>query len=324
MTGEVVARGAGTRPRRERRLVESQAASRAKREPAAAKGDPDRLIAFQGAPGANSDMACRAVFPELGSLACESFEDTFAAVREGRARYAMIPIENSVAGRVADIHHLLPDSGLHIIAEHFQRVNHYLLAPKDARLEDIKAVHSHVHALNQCRNLIARYGLKAVAHLDTAGAARDIAAAGDKTQAAIASPLAGEIYGLATLLPNVEDAQHNTTRFIVMAREPVDPNPARGPVVTSFVFNVRNVPAALYKALGGFATNNVNMTKLESYMLGGRFTATQFYADVEGHPSERRLALALEELRFFSTSFSILGVYPAHPYRFQSELQAAK
>ncbi|HLI11996.1 MAG TPA: prephenate dehydratase [Alphaproteobacteria bacterium] len=286
------------------------------------KPSPDSQIAFQGVPGAYSDMACRAVFPELATLPCESFEETFAAVRERRARYAMIPVENSVAGRVADNHHLLPDSGLHIIAEHFHRVNHSLLAPKGAVLGDVKLVHSHVHALNQCRKLIAALGLKPVVHADTAGAARDIAKWNDKTQGAIASPLAGEIYGLETLRANIEDAEHNTTRFLVMAREAIDPNPARGPVVTTFVFNVRNVPAALYKALGGFATNGINMTKLESYMLGGRFTATQFYADVEGHPSQRNLSLALEELRFFSTSFKILGVYPAHPYRFQSERNA--
>ena len=285
---------------------------------------PEHAITFQGMPGANSDMACRVVFPEMSTLPCESFEETFAAVRERRAKYAMIPVENSLAGRVADIHHILPDSGLHIIAEHFQRVNHNLLAPKGARLADIKVVHSHVHALNQCRRLIAQLKLKPVVHVDTAGAARDVAAWGDKSQAAIAAPLAGEIYGLETLRTNVEDAEHNTTRFLVMSREPADPNPARGPVVTTFVFNVRNVPAALYKALGGFATNGINMTKLESYMLGGRFTATQFYADVEGHPSERRLRLALDELKFFSTSFKVLGVYPAHPYRYQSEVMAGE
>ena len=285
---------------------------------------PEHAITFQGMPGANSDMACRVVFPEMSTLPCESFEATFAAVRERRAKYAMIPVENSLAGRVADIHHILPDSGLHIIAEHFQRVNHNLLAPNGARIQDIKVVHSHVHALNQCRRLIAQLKLKPVVHVDTAGAARDVAAWGDKSQAAIAAPLAGEIYGLETLRTNVEDAEHNTTRFLVMSREPADPNPARGPVVTTFVFNVRNVPAALYKALGGFATNGINMTKLESYMLGGRFTATQFYADVEGHPSERRLRLALDELKFFSTSFKVLGVYPAHPYRYQSEVMAGE
>ncbi len=286
------------------------------------KRNPDELIAFQGAAGANSDMACRIVFPELGTLPCESFEETFAAVRERRARLAMIPVENSVAGRVADIHHLLPQSGLHIIAEHFQRVNHYLLAPKGTRLEEVKAVHSHVHALNQCRNTLAQLKLKPVVHIDTAAAAADVAKWNDRSQAAIASPLAGELYGLEVLRSNIEDAEHNTTRFLVMAREAVDPNPARGPVVTTFVFNVRNVPAALYKALGGFATNGINMTKLESYMVGGRFAATLFYSDVEGHPSERRLKLALEELEFFSTSLMILGVYPAHPYRYQAELKA--
>lgn len=286
--------------------------------------NPDNLISFQGALGANSDMACRIVFPEMTTLPCESFSDTLAAVREKRAKYAMIPIDNSVAGRVADIHHLLPDSGLHIVAEHFQRINHYLVAPKGAKLSEVKVVHSHVHALNQCRNFIKGQGLKPVVHVDTAAAAHDVAEWNDKSQAAISAPLAAEIYGLDVLRTNIEDAEHNTTRFLVMSREAVDPNPARGPVVTSFVFNVRNVPAALYKALGGFATNGVNMTKLESYMLGGRFTATQFYADVEGHPSERRLQFALEELQFFSTSFKILGVYAAHAYRFQAELTAAK
>ena len=288
------------------------------------QASPENSIAFQGMPGANSDMACRVVYPEMSTLPCESFEETFAAVREKRAKYAMIPVENSLAGRVADIHHLLPDSGLHIIAEHYQRVNHSLLAIKDARIQDIKVVHSHVHALNQCRRFIAQLKLKPVVHVDTAGAARDVAAWGDRSQAAIAAPLAAEIYGLEALKTNIEDAEHNTTRFLVMSRQPVEPNPARGPVVTTFVFNVRNVPAALYKALGGFATNGVNMTKLESYMLGGRFTATLFYADVEGHPSEKRLRLALDELKFFSTSFRLLGVYPAHPYRYQSELNAGE
>ncbi|HYB11772.1 MAG TPA: prephenate dehydratase [Alphaproteobacteria bacterium] len=288
------------------------------------KTDPEKLISFQGASGANSDMACRIVFPEMTTLPCETFEETLAAVREKRAAYAMIPIDNSVAGRVADIHHLLPESGLHIVAEHFQRINHNLVAPKGAKLSDIEVVHSHVHALNQCRNFIRRHNFKPVVHVDTAAAAADVARWNDKRQAAISSSLAAEIYGLEILGANIEDADHNTTRFLVMARAAVDPNPARGPVITTFVFNVRNVPAALYKALGGFATNGVNMTKLESYMLGGRFTATQFYSDVEGHPNERRLKLALEELKFFSTSFEILGVYPAHPYRYQAELSAVR
>jgi prephenate dehydratase len=276
--------------------------------------DPKQFIAFQGAPGAYSDLACREVFPALTSLPCAGFEDAIAVVREGRAALAMLPVENSVAGRVADIHHLLPESGLHIIGEHFQRVNHHLLAPKGARLDGLKVVRSHVHALSQCRVFIRALGLKAIVAVDTAGAAAEVAERGDPSEAAIASKLAGEIYGLVSLKENIEDAEHNTTRFLVMAREA---QPARngGLVVTTFVFRVRNVPAALYKALGGFATNGINMTKLESYMVGGRFTATQFYADVEGHPDDRPLKLALEELRFFSREVRILGVYPGHDFR---------
>jgi prephenate dehydratase len=277
--------------------------------------DSSRLIAFQGAPGAYSDLACRQVFPELETLPCAAFEDAIATVRDGRAGLAMLPVENSVAGRVADIHHLLPESGLHIVAEHFQRVSHHLLAPKGATLGGLKVVKSHVHALSQCRTLIRELGLKPVVVPDTAGAAAEVAARGDKSEAAIASALAGEIYGLVSLRENIEDAEHNTTRFLVMAREP-RPAPRDGSlVVTTFVFRVRNVPAALYKALGGFATNGVNMTKLESYMLGGRFTATQFHADVEGHPEDRPVKLALDELRFFSREVKILGVYPGHRFR---------
>jgi prephenate dehydratase len=273
------------------------------------------LIAFQGAPGAYSDLACREVFPKLQTLPCAGFEDAIAAVRRGRARLAMLPIENSVAGRVADIHHLMPDSGLHIIAEHFQRVNHHLLAPKGATVKGLKVVRSHVHALSQCRTLIRELGLKAIVAADTAGAAAEVAERGDPSEAAIASALAGKIYGLASLKANIEDARHNTTRFLVMSRQPKQAKRGGGLVVTTFVFRVRNVPAALYKALGGFATNGVNMTKLESYMLGGRFTATQFYADVEAHPDDRPLKLALEELRFFSREVRVLGVYPGHAFR---------
>jgi len=276
--------------------------------------NPASLIAFQGAPGAYSDLACREVFPRLTTLPCAGFEDTIAAVRRGRARFAMLPIENSVAGRVADIHHLMPDSGLHIIGEHFQRVNHHLLAPKGAKLGDLKVVRSHVHALSQCRKLIRELGLKPIVAADTAGAAAEVAERGDRSEAAIASALAGKIYGLASLRANIEDAEHNTTRFLVMAKEPKHAKPGSDLVVTTFVFRVRNVPAALYKALGGFATNGVNMTKLESYMLGGRFTATQFYADVEAHPEDRPLKLALEELQFFSREVRILGVYPGHAF----------
>jgi len=273
-----------------------------------------RLIAFQGEPGAYSDLACRDVFPRLKTLPCAAFEDAIAAVAKGRAALAMLPIENSVAGRVADIHHLLPESGLHIIGEHYQRVNHHLLAVKGAKLSDLKVVKSHVHALSQCRKFIRKLGLKAEIAADTAGSAAEVAALGDKSVAAIASALAGKVYGLVSLKQNIEDAGHNTTRFLVMAKEEKR-TANKGLVVTTFVFRVRNVPAALYKALGGFATNGVNMTKLESYMVGGRFTATQFYADVEGHPSERRLKLALDELKFFTAELKILGVYPGHAFR---------
>jgi len=274
----------------------------------------EQTIAFQGAPGAYSDLACRRVFPEMATLPCAQFEDAFAAARECRARLAMIPIENSVAGRVADIHHLMPQSGLHIIGEHFERVNHHLLAVPGATIEKLRTVRSHVHALSQCRNLIRALGLTPVVAADTAGAAAEIAARGDPSVAAIACELAGQIHGLVSLQQNIEDAEHNTTRFLIMSRDPKRP-PRGGPTVTTFLFNVRNVPAALYKAMGGFATNGVNMTKLESYMVGGAFAATQFYADVEAHPEDRSLALALEELAFFSTEVKILGVYPAHPLR---------
>ncbi|MGH7032848.1 MAG: prephenate dehydratase [Stellaceae bacterium] len=275
-----------------------------------------RRIAFQGEPGAYSDLACRQVFPRWKSLPCDAFEDAIAAARRGRAALAMLPIENSVAGRVADIHHLLPDSGLHIIGEHYQRVNHHLLAVPGARLQDLKIVRSHVHALSQCRKLIRQLGLKPEIAADTAGSAAEVAARGDRHVAAIASELAGEVYGLVSLKKNIEDAGHNTTRFLVMARKPKRA-PNSGLVVTTFVFRVRNVPAALYKALGGFATNGVNMTKLESYMVDGSFSATQFYADVQGHPKDRALDLALEELKFVSQpkTLKILGVYPAHPFR---------
>jgi prephenate dehydratase len=276
--------------------------------------DPARTISFQGASGAYSDLACRRVFPDMATLPCNQFEDAFGVVREGRARLAMIPIENSVAGRVADIHHLMPDSGLHIIGEHFEPVHHHLLAVPGASLAQIRTVRSHVHALSQCRKLIRELGVEPVVAADTAGAAAEIATRGDPSVAAIASELAGRIYGLVALKENIEDAAHNTTRFLIMAREALRP-PRDTPSVTTFLFRVRNVPAALYKALGGFATNGVNMTKLESYMVGGAFTATQFYADVEAHPEDRPLALALEELAFFSRELKILGVYPAHPSR---------
>jgi prephenate dehydratase len=280
----------------------------------AQSADSKHLIAFQGAPGAYSDLACRHAVPEMETLPCTQFDDAFAAVREGKAALGMIPIENSVAGRVADIHHLMPDSGLFIIGEHFEPVHHHLLAPPGATLDSIKIVRSHVHALGQTRNFQRQHGLTPVVAVDTAGAAAELADRRDPGVAAIASELAGQIYGLVSLAANIEDAAHNTTRFLVMSREATRA-PRGKPTVTTFVFNVRNVPAALYKALGGFATNAINMTKLESYMVAGNFTATQFYADVEAHPDDRPLQLALEELEFFSTEVKILGVYPAAPER---------
>lgn len=281
---------------------------------------PEKTIAFQGVLGANSHMACQSVFPDMTPLSCGGFEDAFGAVTDGRAVYAMIPVENSVMGRVADIHHILPDSGLHIVGEHFQRVNHHLLAVKGATLDGLTRVESQLPALSQCRNFIRERGLEQVTAADTAGAAKDVAKRGDPTVAAIASSLAAEIYELETLASNIEDAEHNTTRFIIMAREPHVPPQGSGTVVTSFVFRVRNVPAALYKALGGFATNGVNITKLESYLVDGHFTAAQFYADVEGHPSDRGVKLALEELSFYSREVNVLGTYPAHPYRLEAAI----
>ncbi|NJO56749.1 MAG: prephenate dehydratase, partial [Rhodospirillales bacterium] len=228
-----------------------------------------------------------------------------------------------VAGRVADIHHLLPSSGLHIIGEHYQRVNHCLLGLPGSRIGEITHVHSHIHALNQCRNLIRELKLEPVVRIDTAGAAADIAAAGDRSQAVIASDLAGSIYGLETLRANIEDANHNTTRFLIMAKEPIVPHPKAGPTMTSLVFRVRNVPAALYKALGGFATNGINITKIESYLVGGRFNAAQFYAEVEGHPEHQNMRLAFDELQFFTHEVHVLGAYPQHPYRLEAAIDIA-
>ncbi len=274
-----------------------------------------KKIAFQGEPGANSHLACQEVYPAAEAVPCATFEDCFAAVREGRAGYAMIPIDNSLAGRVADIHHLLPTSGLHIIGEHFLPIRFQLMAVKGAKLKDIKSVHSHIHALGQCRKIIRKHGWVPTVEGDTAGAARIIAESGDRTQAALAPRLAAELYGLDILMENVEDAAHNTTRFVILSRKDERAKPGSGKVMTTFVFRVRNVPAALYKAMGGFATNGVNMVKLESYQLDGQFIATQFYADVEGHPADPPLARALEELAFFSHELRILGVYPASKWR---------
>lgn len=276
---------------------------------------PENTIAFQGEPGANSHIACREARPDMVELPCDTFEDTFAALTEGKAGLAMIAVENSLAGRVADVHHLLPESNAYIVGEHFLPIRHQLVGLKGTKVEDLTSVQSHVHALGQCRNLIRELGLKAHVGADTAGSARQIAEAGDPTRAAIASTLAADIYGLDVLKADIEDAEHNTTRFLIMATEPDDAEPEDEPVVTSFIFRVRNVPAALYKAMGGFATNGVNMTKLESYQVGGSFNATQFYADIEGHPASRNVRLALEELEFFCSELRILGVYKASPFR---------
>jgi prephenate dehydratase len=282
--------------------------------------DVTRRIAYQGEPGANSHLVCKQHYPDWEAVPCASFEDVFAAVEGGpgvepSADLAMIPIDNSIAGRVADIHHFLPGSGLHIIAEHFLRVRFALMGVPGATLDSITTVHSHVHALGQCRKVIRELGLTPVIAGDTAGAAREVAELGDPTQAAISPPLAADIYGLQVLQEDVEDEEHNTTRFVVLSRELVRAPSGNGAVVTSFIFNVRNLPAALYKALGGFATNGVNMTKLESYMVGGEFTATQFLAEVDGHPDDVGLKNALEELTFFTTDVKVLGVYPADAFR---------
>ena len=283
----------------------------------------DKTIAYQGEPGANSHIMCAEAYPDWASLPCASFEDAFAAVNEGRAALAMIPIENSIAGRVADIHHLIPISALHIVAEHFLPIHFQLMALPGTRIEELRSVHSHVHALGQCRRIIRRLGLKAVVAGDTAGAARELAEVRDTTRAALAPALAADVYGLSILEHDVEDEAHNTTRFVVFSPKPLPSAPGDGPSVTSFVFRVRNMPAALYKALGGFATNGVNMTKLESYMVEGQFSATQFYAEVDGHPGDPPLVRAFDELRYFSREFRIIGAYPAHPFREASRLGAS-
>jgi prephenate dehydratase len=283
----------------------------------AVAAQPARRVVFQGLAGAYSHLACRQVCPRYEAVPVDSFEEAFAAVRDGRAERAMIPIDNSVAGRVADIHHLMPHCGLHIIGEHFQRVNHHLLAVPGATLEGIKTVHSHIHALNQCRRMLHELAITPRIHADTAGAAAQVAESGRPDEAAIASRLAAEIYGLEILRSSIEDAEHNTTRFIILTREPREPPPYEGPVITSFLFQVRNVPAALYKALGGFATNGVNMLKLESYV-DSRFNQAQFYAEILGHPEQPPVKNAFEELEFFSHDVQRLGAYPAHPFRFRS------
>jgi prephenate dehydratase len=268
-------------------------------------------IAFQGEPGANSDTACRNMYPDMEPLPCATFEDAFNAVEAGRADLAMIPIENTIAGRVADIHHLLPESKLHIIGEYFLPIHFQLMVLPGVGRKEIKTVHSHIHALGQCRKYIRKNGWKPVIAGDTAGAAKLVSETKDPTMAALAPRLAASLYGLDILEENVEDTETNVTRFVVLTKSrnwAERPSPEAG-MMTTFIFRVRNVPAALYKAMGGFATNGVNMTKLESYQLGA-FTATLFYADIEGHPEDPNVKLALDELKFFSREVRILGVYP--------------
>jgi prephenate dehydratase len=270
-----------------------------------------KLIAFQGEPGAFSHAAAHALFPRGKAVPCVTFEDTISAVQQGRADYGVVPVENSLYGRITDIYHLLPESGLFITGEHFLRIEMNLLGVKGSTLKDIKSVQSLSVALGQCRKFIRKHKLKTINAVDTAGSAREVAERGDKSVGAIASRFAAEVYGLDVIAANIEDAAHNTTRFLVVSRTPETPKKGKATVKTTFVFRVRNVPAALYKAMGGFATNSVNMTKLESYMIDGSFTATQFYADIEGHPDDRSVQLAFEELQFFTDHFHVLGVYPA-------------
>lgn len=274
-------------------------------------------IAFQGEFGANSDMACRDMFPQMEPLPCQTFEEAFLAVENGDADLAMIPIENTLAGRVADIHHLLPESRLHIVGEYFMPIRFQLMVLPGVTKDEVRTVHSHIHALGQCRRIVRMNGWKPVIAGDTAGAAKLVAEKGDRSMAALAPRLAADLYGLEIIAENVEDSESNVTRFVVLAREADIPARTKSDevIVTTFVFNVRNIPAALYKALGGFATNGINMTKLESYQIGGKFFATQFYADIEGHPDDANLRRALEELRFFSEKVRILGSYRAHPMR---------
>jgi prephenate dehydratase len=280
-----------------------------------AKARPINTISFQGELGANSDMACRAAFPDMATLPCPTFDAAMGAVQARSARLAMIPVENSIAGRVADLHSLLPHTRLKIVGEHFQRVEHCLVALPGATLKSIKSVKSHVQALAQCRNFLRKHRFEPVVHADTAGAAREVAEIGDRNVGAIASSLAAKIYNLKVLARNIEDAEHNTTRMLVFSRDEAKPDWRNELCMTAFLFRVKSRPAALYKALGGFATNGVNIVKLESYLSGARFEQAQFYAEVEGHPEQRSLQLAFEELGFFSDEFKELGSFPTNPFR---------
>lgn len=279
--------------------------------------DSKNTIAFQGVEGANADLACRKAYPYMHTLAFPSFEDVFEAVAAGKAALGMIPIENSQAGRVAEIHHLLPRMNVHIVGEHFQKIDHYLMAPQGAKLEDIKDVYSHPQALMQCRENLRKLNLQTHSYSNTATAAGDVAKWKDSSKAAIASALAAELYGLQIVKAHIQDSDTNTTVFVTISKEAADPDPKDGPILTTLLFTIRNIPAALYKSLGGFATNGVNIIKLESYIPGGVSNEAQFFLTFEGHTRERGVQLALEELGFFTKSVKVLGVYPADPVRFE-------
>jgi prephenate dehydratase len=273
-----------------------------------------KRVAFQGEPGAYANLAAREAIPHAQAIPKPTFEEAIEAAKSGDTDLVIIPVENSLIGRIADIHHLLPDSGLHIVGEHFLPIRHQLLGLKDAALADIKSVYSQAPALAQCRSVLREMKLVTHTWYDTAGSAKHVAELGDKSVAAVASTLAAEFYGLKVLKADIEDEHHNATRFLIMSRQD-ERAPKGGQVVTTLVFQVKNIPAALYKAMGGFATNGVNLTKLESYQLGGSFNATQFYADIQGHPEEVHVKRALEELVFHTARHTIMGVYPAHPFR---------
>ena len=273
-------------------------------------------IAYQGVAGAYSHIASMTVYPGQEYLPCDTFEKAMKLVSEGEADLAMIPVENSNAGRVSDVHFLLPQTGLHIIGEFFLPINHQLLGLPGTKLADVKSASSHPQALAQCSEFLKRHGIKPTARIDTALSCQDVLKFQDKSIAAIASKLAGEIYGLDVVAPNVENARNNTTRFLIMAREPEIPEDDGGAFITSFIFKAKNIPAALYKALGGFATNGINITKLESYLLEGKFVSAQFYAETESHPSRKAFQNAFDELKFFSESIHVLGTYRANKYRY--------
>ncbi|MFJ8630940.1 prephenate dehydratase [Streptomyces sp. NPDC093568] len=276
------------------------------------------IAAYQGEPGSNSATAARALFPEGRELPCTSFEQALDAVTLGAADVAVIPVDNSAAGRVADVHHLLPESGLFIVAEYFLAIRFDLMGVPGATLDQVECVRSHVHALGQCRKILREGGWRTLVSDDTAGAAREVAELADPRHAALAPPAAAELYGLDVLRPEVEDDPDNTTRFVVLSRDAALAPHAAEPTMTSLFFCVRNIPSALYKALGGFASSGVNLTKIESYQMGAGLNPSRFYVEIEGHPDDERVALALHELRFFSSEVRILGVYPAHRHRARS------